>query len=396
MPQSLNLGPAAGIATWRAASSGGKAMTKADASRLGKALAAIGAFAAVTLATACGGSPTTPSNSGASGAGGSAEPPVARVSVVATETFSGQPVSVDYVVDCGTQKTAGRTNAERITTPAGRCEIRVGMDLGNNRTTDQLVPVVYKNLTLAGDFVLETDLARYAALFGTPHDPKYIIETYYGQGSSNTPGGTNATLGKWTHRPTKFIIWNDPANTPANMIEFGNANFSRYLAMMKYVEEFTGGLITVPLVDEIAIKNELPAGIEAPDFNPSRAQFEPDSYNFINPAVLIAREWSFANAGGIQYSAPLAPIRDANFPSAVAEAINSAIQGNGESSPRGNGSYVCVLDNLGRRNQLDENWIKGLIYGDGGSGKRKNGDRFLPSGDSVPSQYGFPYEERQR
>lgn len=319
----------------------------------------------------CGSSPSSPTAPPATGGG--TPPRNVSFAARAVETLSGRSLGVDFVVDGSGQQYSGRTDRDPIQVPTGRYTIKVGMNTGNQRTSDTLVPSIYENVVIDGDGELATDLLPMTAFGG--YNPRNIIEVYRGRTTSTVLWGKNI---RWSQPPTKFKIFDSDGSFTGQPNPKNSSNFDRYLQAMAYVQEFTNGMISVPNPDQVEIFSGLPPG--ATNQQPY-TNYEPGSHNFVNTTVAYELDGTNNNRD-LYYSAPWVAIRPSAFDTLVAEFLASTQLGDNETDRF---VYVCAFDNLNARKPLDSIWPAKINYG-----ARKPGEVILPESDA----YQFPHEFR--
>jgi hypothetical protein len=292
-------------------------------------------------------------------------PTTASVTVNATDTFSGNTLSVDFTLEgCG-QRLTGRTGAATIqATPCARSVIRVNMTSDNQMSDDDYVPSIYDDLNISGSFELTTDLPRSAILFGAI-EPKWTIEVYRGR--------RNAGLNQvWRTQPETWIV-SDPNGILGGGEPKLSSHFNNIMTGFAAVEDYTRGFIRAPPRESVEITtSRLGASGGQFVFTVNAGQEGPGAGSQIFDDVIVA---SFSRSRTESFT----------LGNLTGEMISSVQGGENESD-----SYI----NNGFRsrpiNALDR------IWGEFNYWKRKPGDKILPSGDNTPSPFGFPVEFRKR
>lgn len=340
-------------------------LTRRDAIRAGATLLTLGASGALA---GCGSSsPTSPSVSGGTGNSGGSTTRTVTATVRAVETFTGRPLSVDFVLEAAGTKYSGRTDGEGVTLPAGTYNLRIGLDGENRRSDPLIVPSTYQSFRVEERTEFTTDLPEHARLFAA-YDVADVIQAHRGRRSE----GINK---RWASRPRTFNIFDDGTflNQPNPK---SNAAFDNYLRIMAVVSDFTGGLIAAPSPDEVNIISGFPPGTGP---NQPVGSYDQGSYNYVQSFRNGVYEWQGEDRNEVIWSAPWDDLRPPSFSSAVAEAIASTQGGDNSSLV-----FRCIYDAIGFETPVDRNW-----------GRFNNRHRKIGESISV-SEFGFAMEQRLR
>ncbi|MFN7914245.1 MAG: hypothetical protein U0Q55_02820 [Vicinamibacterales bacterium] len=306
-----------------------------------------------------------------SGSDGDRGPADVTFAARANETFTGRSLSVDYVLEGNGRKYVGKTDRDPIQVPTGAYTLRIGMNAGNQASTDALVPAVYEGFTISASREFTTDLASYSTLFSSIQlgniDPRWVIEVYRGRGNQ----GINQV---WRNQPTKFVLA-DPSNVlGAHANARSNPDFDKVLAGFESVNQYSGGFLRVPSKDEIEIVSANRRVSDA-----VRGEF------LVNILPTAALEAEVRVNNEIVTSFAQGPTR-ASAGLALQSEMLSSVQG-GDSESDG-------YSNNGMRNRPMNDLDR--VWGDFNYNRRSPGDRILPSGDATPSPFSFPVEFRTK
>lgn len=287
--------------------------------------------------------------------------------VRASETFSGQSLGVDFVLEGNGEKYSGRTDRDPIQLPVGRYTLGVGINSSGQRTTDTLVPTLIDGFIVDGSGEFSIDLASESRLFSSPTlgriDATSVIDVYRGRGNQ----GRNQT---WRTQPRAYIV-SDPGNGLARYEDpRSNAEIDYIIRGFEIVADYTRGFLRVPARSELQIPQQ--------DRN----------YPSLAPGEFLIR---LSPSGGLELELRSNDAIVASFAQGSASVpgaltlqseMVSAVQGGDSES---DGYFNNVMRNR-PINDLDRVW------GDFNYHQRRNGDVILPSS----SAHQFPHELRLR